>query len=138
LKLASLSRSLTEHLDAISWVAPDCGPAQRVAVHPHCHQRAVRDTASDLRVLTSAGFDVEVLDLGCCGLAGSFGFQSEHDELSRRIAHDRFIPGIVNSAREGPVILDGFSCRLQSQHLTGLPTTSTAEILADRLRGLEK
>ena len=137
-KLASLSRSLTEHLDAISWVAPNCGPGQHVAVHPHCHQRAVRDTSSDLRVLGGAGFEVEVLDLGCCGLAGSFGFQSEHDELSRQIAQDRFIPGIVNSSHDGPIVLDGFSCHLQAQQLTGLPTTSTAELLAERLRDFEQ
>jgi Fe-S oxidoreductase len=136
-KLSSLSRSLTEHLDAISWVSPDTGSGQHVAVHPHCHQRAVRGTATDLRVLGDAGFDVEVLDLGCCGLAGSFGFQSEHDELSRQIAQDRFIPAIVNSSHDGPIILDGFSCHLQAKELTGLHTTSTAELLADHLRGLQ-
>ncbi len=137
-KLSSLSRSLTEHLAAISWVAPQCGDGQHVAIHPHCHQRALGDSASDQRVLSGAGFDVEVLDLGCCGLAGSFGFQREHDELSRKIARDRFIPGITTTSSGGPIIVDGFSCYLQAKELTGLPTTSLAELLADRLRDLEQ
>lgn len=133
-KLASLARSLSEHLDAISWVASDGGDAHHVAVHPHCHQRAVRDTSSDVRVLGAAGFDVEVMDLGCCGLAGSFGFQREHDALSRQIAHDRFIPGIVVSSRTGSVVIDKFSCQLRAHQLAGLSTTSTAELLARRLK----
>jgi Fe-S oxidoreductase len=133
-KLASLSRSLSEHLEAIGWVAPIEASNQRVSIHPHCHQRAVRTTSSDERVLAGAGFNVEVLDLGCCGLAGSFGFQKEHDELSREIAQDRFLPGIVRSALDGPVILDGFSCQLQASELAKLATTSTAELLAELLR----
>jgi Fe-S oxidoreductase len=133
-KLASLSRSLSEHLEAIGWVAPNAPSNQHVSIHPHCHQRAVRTTSSDERVLSNAGFDVEVLDLGCCGLAGSFGFQKDHDALSRQIAQDRFLPGIVRSALDGPVILDGFSCQLQADELAKLPTTSTAELLAELLR----
>jgi FAD/FMN-containing dehydrogenase/Fe-S oxidoreductase len=132
-KLASLSRSLTEHLEVIGWVAPNVSSNQHVSIHPHCHQRAVRGTMSDLRVLSDAGFDAEVLDLGCCGLAGSFGFQKDHDELSRKIAQDRFLPGITKSALNGHLILDGFSCQLQVGELARLPTTSTAELLADYL-----
>jgi Fe-S oxidoreductase len=85
-------------------------------------------------VLADSGFDVKLLDLGCCGLAGSFGFQKDHDELSRQIARDRFVPGIVRSALGGPVILDGFSCQIQATELTKLVTTSTAELLAELLR----
>ena len=133
-KLASLSRSLSEHLEAISWVAPIEASNQHVSIHPHCHQRAVRTTSSDERILASAGFKVEVLDLGCCGLAGSFGFQKDHDQLSREIARDRFLPGIVRSALDGPVILDGFSCQLQAVELAKLETTSMAELLAELLQ----
>jgi FAD/FMN-containing dehydrogenase/Fe-S oxidoreductase len=133
-KLALLSRSLAEHLEAISWTAPLSSTGGTVSVHPHCHQRAVQGVASELRVLADSGFDVKLLDLGCCGLAGSFGFQKDHDELSRQIARDRFVPGIVRSALGGPVILDGFSCQIQATELTKLVTTSTAELLAELLR----
>ncbi len=133
-KLASLSRSLTEHLEAISWTAPVASAGTTVSVHPHCHQRAVQGVDSELRVLVDSGFDVKLLDLGCCGLAGSFGFQRDHDELSRQIAQDRFVPGIARSALDGPVILDGFSCQLQAFELANLVTRSTAELLAELLR----
>ncbi len=133
-KLASLSRSLAEHLEAISWTAPQTDVVGTVSVHPHCHQRAVQGVASELRVLANAGFEVNSLDLGCCGLAGSFGFERDHDALSREIARDRFVPGIIRSLLDGPVILDGFSCQLQASQLTNVMTTSTAELLAGLLR----
>lgn len=137
-KLASLSRSLTEHLDAIGWVAPPCGDGEHVAVHPHCHQRAIRNAGSEVRVLGDAGFDVEILDLGCCGLAGSFGYRSETDELSRQIGADRFVPGIEQGADKGAVVLDGFSCHLQAHEMTSVETTSSAELLAAHLRRFSK
>jgi Fe-S oxidoreductase len=133
-KLASLSRSLAEHLEAISWTAPRNEVGGTISVHPHCHQRAVQGMVSELRVLGNAGFEVNSLDLGCCGLAGSFGFERDHDEFSRRIAQDRFAPGIIRSSLDGPVILDGFSCQLQASGLTNVKTTSTAEVLAGLLR----
>jgi FAD/FMN-containing dehydrogenase/Fe-S oxidoreductase len=133
-RLASLSRSLAEHLEAVAWTAPPSDMGGTVSVHPHCHQRAVQGVASERRVLADSGLDVKMLDLGCCGLAGSFGFEKDHDELSRQIAHDRFVPGIVRSSLDGPVIMDGFSCQLQARALTNVVTTSTAELLARRLR----
>jgi FAD/FMN-containing dehydrogenase/Fe-S oxidoreductase len=130
-RLASLGRSLNEHLVAIAWTAPAAMGDRRVGVHPHCHQRAVQATDADERVLAAAGFGVESLDLGCCGLAGSFGYRREHDSLSRQIANDRFLPGITECASHATVVLDGFSCRLQAAHLSDVTTTSSAELLAE-------
>jgi FAD/FMN-containing dehydrogenase/Fe-S oxidoreductase len=132
--LAVQSRSLSEHLADVSWAPPTGANAEKVSVHPHCHQRAVQGTDADRDVLTSAGFGVEVLDLGCCGLAGSFGYQQEHDGLSRQIAQDRFLPGIEACAETSTVVADGFSCRLQTQHLSQVQPTSIAELLAERIR----
>jgi Fe-S oxidoreductase len=53
-------------------------------------------------VLADSGFDVKMLNLGCCGLAGSFGFEKDHDELSRQMAGDRFVPSIVRSSSITP------------------------------------
>ena len=74
-----------------------------------------------------------MLDLGCCGLAGSFGFHKDHDAISRRIAEDRFLPSIKEKARQGLVVMDGFSCQLQADELADLPTLTTARVLADAL-----
>jgi FAD/FMN-containing dehydrogenase/Fe-S oxidoreductase len=133
-RLASLSRSLAEHLDATKWAPSTDHPRGPVSVHPHCHQRATGGSQSDVNVLSRVGFDVELLDLGCCGLAGSFGYEAHHDELSRRIAADRFIPGITRAALSGPLVLDGFSCDLQASQLTSLEPTSLAELLWETLR----
>jgi Fe-S oxidoreductase len=86
-----------------------------------------------VNVHTRAGFDVELLDLGCCGLAGSFGYEASHDDLSRQIAHDRFIPGLTRAAATRRLILDGFSCDLQAQHLSSLAPTSMAELMLEFL-----
>ncbi|MHB1087262.1 MAG: FAD-binding and (Fe-S)-binding domain-containing protein [Acidimicrobiales bacterium] len=132
--LATLSRSLSEHLALVSWTAPQAPHDGRTSVHPHCHQRAVQGTGSDREVLEGAGFDVEILDLGCCGLAGSFGYNARHDELSRQIARDRFLPAIERLAETSSIVADGFSCRLQTQHLSRVQSTSIAELLAQRIR----
>jgi Fe-S oxidoreductase len=131
--LAARSRSLSEHLAGVSWSPPSGASAGRVSVHPHCHQRAVQGTDADRVVLEGAGFDVEVLDLGCCGLAGSFGYQKEHDELSRQIANDRFLAGIETCAESSTVVVDGFSCQLQTAQLSQVLPSTIAELLARRI-----
>ncbi len=132
-RLAQQARSLAEHLDALAWSQSPQVRRGPVSVHPHCHQRATGGSLSDVNVLTRVGFEVELLDLGCCGLAGSFGFEAHHDALSREIAHDRFIPGITRGAAKGPVVVDGFSCHLQADHLSAIPTTTLAQLLVNTL-----
>jgi FAD/FMN-containing dehydrogenase/Fe-S oxidoreductase len=132
--LAAQSRSLSEHLARSSWSAPNDANGERVSVHPHCHQRATQGTDADRTVLASVGYDVEVLDLGCCGLAGSFGYQKEHDELSRQIARDRFLPGIEAREKSSSIVVDGFSCRLQTVQLSDVVPTSIAELLVKQIR----
>ncbi|MBW4029761.1 MAG: hypothetical protein HIU57_03665 [Acidobacteria bacterium] len=128
-RLASLSRNLAEHLDATGWAPAHRAPLGTVSVHPHCHERATGGSRAEVNVLERLGFDVRLLDLGCCGLAGSFGYHPHHDELSREIARDRFLPGLTLAAREGPLVLDGFSCDLQASHLSDLATTTFAELV---------
>jgi Fe-S oxidoreductase len=78
-------------------------------------------TAAEEAVLGALGYSVEVLDGGCCGLAGSFGFDARHEALSRHIGEQLWLPK-VRSALEGPacggqLVVDGFSCRSQLCHL---------------------
>ena len=155
-KLAGLARSLAEHLEAIDWQPPACvetGPLDaardRVVVHPHCQSRAVVGTAADRAVLERAGYDVEVLDAGCCGLAGSFGFTAgEHAQLSRQIAEQTWLPrlraaasGVTDPGTSGEVgdrppatvLADGFSCVTQAAQLGGPSTRTLADLLHSRL-----
>jgi FAD/FMN-containing dehydrogenase/Fe-S oxidoreductase len=128
-KLAALSRSLSEHLLAIGWQPPAPAGGRSVAVHPHCHQRAAVGTEADRQLLLAAGFDVTILDAGCCGLAGSFGFKAEHDPLSRQIAEQAFLPALRGLEPQTMIVMDGFSCVTQADHLGGPASTGLAELL---------
>ena len=131
--LARSVRSPAEYLDEIDWTPPTTSPGERVSVHPHCHQRATSGTRSDQRVLERAGFVVEVLDAGCCGLAGSFGFKREHEELSRQIGNDRFVPTLREKSATSTLVIDGFSCQTQAGHLGAPSGVSIPELLATLL-----
>ena len=142
-RLASLARSPAEHLVASgrlqSLGAMRRGPATapgRVVLHPHCHQRAVVGASADEAVLRALGYEVEVLDAGCCGLAGSFGFDARHEAVSRKIGAELWLPRVVEALGgppgDGPagtnrsesrsagtyLVVDGFSCRTQLEHLS--------------------
>lgn len=132
-RLSRLSCSLSEHLVRTSWRYDGAPLSGRLSVHPHCHQRALSGSSADVSVLSQLGYEVETLDLGCCGLAGSFGFQKDHEAMSRAIAEDRFLPAIIDRAREGVVVMDGFSCQLQARELAGVQTISIARVLVDAL-----
>ncbi|MCU1490320.1 MAG: linked oxidase domain protein [Acidimicrobiaceae bacterium] len=135
--LAGLSRSLAEHLrqrgdlaEVLRGASADSGTPRAVAVHPHCHQRAIGGTDAEREVLEAAGFEVTELNAGCCGLAGSFGFRAEHDALSREIAATGFLPALAALGPEVARVMDGFSCSTQATHLGEDPGTSLAELLA--------
>ncbi|MCC6829859.1 MAG: FAD-binding oxidoreductase [Thermoleophilia bacterium] len=106
--------------------APRPGTA---VVHPHCHARALGagDHVLELARLVP-GLEVRPSGAGCCGMAGSFGY--EHPELSRRIAEDRLLP----AARAADVVIaHGTSCRQQVGDLAGTPTLHPAELIARSL-----
>ncbi|MFD7102525.1 FAD-binding and (Fe-S)-binding domain-containing protein [Streptomyces celluloflavus] len=98
----------------------DCWPAgSRLLYHGHCHQKAAVGTAATMDLLRRIpGVEVVELDAGCCGMAGSFGFETEHYDLSMRIGADRLFPAI-RAADSGTVIVaTGVSCRQQISHGT--------------------
>ncbi|MFE1587258.1 FAD-binding and (Fe-S)-binding domain-containing protein [Streptomyces sp. NPDC058737] len=98
----------------------------------HCHQHAVLGDAADRRLRESAGLTGE-LSGGCCGLAGNFGFEEGHYEVSAACAEDQLLPA-VREAPDGAVVLaDGFSCRTQLEQLAGVRGRHLAEVLAEGL-----
>jgi FAD/FMN-containing dehydrogenase/Fe-S oxidoreductase len=125
-RLASLARSPAEHIVAAGLLEhlEKATPrnAGRALLHPHCHQRSVIGTAADEAVLRALGYDVEVLDAGCCGLAGSFGFNARHEPVSRKIGEELWLPKLrsalgTNEGDASYLVIDGFSCRTQLEHL---------------------
>lgn len=85
---------------------------QSVMLHNHCHAKALYKAAETGKLLTKLGFDVQELDAGCCGMAGSFGYEAEHSALSLEIGEQRLFPALRESVGEA-IVAHGFSCRHQ-------------------------
>ena len=110
----------------LDWKA---GP-QKVLMQAHCHQRSLVGTGPMEKLLRRIpGADVTDLESGCCGMAGSFGYESEHYEISRRVGEQRLLPAIRRAEAGTVVVAPGFSCRLQIEHFTGRPAIHPAEML---------
>ncbi|WP_344569183.1 hypothetical protein [Streptomyces axinellae] len=93
-------------------------------------------TDADRELMRRAGIDAEVLDEGCCGMAGNFGFEKDHYELSMTVAEQGVLPAVRETADEALVIADGFSCRTQiEQGDTDRRALHLAEALARGLDG---
>jgi FAD/FMN-containing dehydrogenase/Fe-S oxidoreductase len=125
LQTLTLAELLQQH--APDWDVPTL--AERVIVHGHCHQEAVIGMDADQELFERLGLDFELLDSGCCGLAGSFGFERDHDEISRQIGEQRLMPAVRGAGEDTLVVADGFSCRTQIEELTGRCPWHTAEVV---------
>lgn len=101
-------------------------------VQPHCHQHSVMGFDADERLLRDAGAKLRVLS-GCCGLAGNFGMERGHYEVSVAVAQHSLLPAIRNAGPDTVLLADGFSCRTQAEQLAGFPGIHLAEVLASRL-----
>ena len=107
----------------------DKGHGQSVLLHGHCHQKALVGTASTVGLLRAAGFDVSEIDSGCCGMAGSFGFEKEHYDLSVAIGNRRLAPAVQAAGAGVEIVAPGISCRQQIAHLAGRTAKHPAELL---------
>ncbi|MCP4893115.1 MAG: hypothetical protein GY911_04790, partial [Actinomycetales bacterium] len=104
-----------------------------LTVHPHCHAKVERDAFRRLFDRFGA-VDAVVLDSGCCGLAGSFGYVAEHAELARRI-FEQSLGETISGRREGPMAAAGTSCRHQCGDLADVEAVHPISVLAEGLRG---
>jgi FAD/FMN-containing dehydrogenase/Fe-S oxidoreductase len=109
------------------------GRGRAALLHGHCHQKALVGTGPTVAVLKAAGYEVSEVDAGCCGMAGSFGFEVEHYALSLAIAGRRLVPAVKAAAPEVAVCAPGISCRQQIEHATGRHAQHPAELLAEAL-----
>ena len=111
-------------------VAPVMKPLgdTKAVMQPHCHQYAELGVDADRSVLRTAGVDTAVLDVGCCGLAGNFGFEAGHYDVSVAVANHALLPAV--RATDATILADGFSCRTQIQQLSGKEPVHLATLLA--------
>jgi Fe-S oxidoreductase len=105
------------------------GNGRKVLLHGHCHQKALVGTAPTVAMLKSAGFEVSEVDSGCCGMAGSFGFEKEHYDLSVAIGNRRLAPAVKAAAAEVEIAAPGISCRQQIEHLASRKAKHPAELM---------
>jgi Fe-S oxidoreductase len=106
---------------------------QPVLFHGHCHQKATVGTAGSLAALRAApGQQASLIDAGCCGMAGAFGYTADHYDVSMAIARDRLAPAI-EAAPDALICADGASCRQQIEHVTGRRVYHVVEVLAQAL-----
>ncbi|GAB3696847.1 FAD-binding and (Fe-S)-binding domain-containing protein [Nocardiopsis oceani] len=118
--------------------APDWQPPRVSAsalAQVHCHQHAVMGFDADRELIARAGIDGEVLDSGCCGLAGDFGFTEGHYEVSQAIGERELLPRVRAADEDTLVLADGYSCRTQIEQGAGRKALHLAEALA---LGLDK
>jgi Fe-S oxidoreductase len=102
----------------------------RILFHGHCHQKAITGTAATVALLRAIpGAEVTEVDAGCCGMAGSFGFEAEHYDLSMRIGELRLFPAVRAEPAGTVIAATGVSCRQQIAHGTGRTARHPLEIV---------
>jgi Fe-S oxidoreductase len=120
---------LAEHAKAGSISLPLSGEKRKCLFHGHCHQRALCGTAGSANALKMIpGLQVTALDAGCCGMAGAFGFEKQHYDLSVQIANLELLPAL-NAEPDAIVAATGTSCRHQIRDLTGRVALHPIEVL---------
>jgi Fe-S oxidoreductase len=139
-RLSTLAVSLAELLTSAPERCPfpeaPAGPAaepegapERILFHGHCHQKALGGVGAERELFARLGIEAEVLDSGCCGMAGAFGFERRHYEVSLACGEQGLLPA-ARGAGPLPLVADGFSCREQVAQATGSRPLHLAELLA--------
>jgi Fe-S oxidoreductase len=132
-RLARQTFMLTEFLDAEGFRPPRM-PRQAL-VHGHCHHKSVMTMRTDETMLRAMGIDYRLLDSGCCGMAGGFGFEREKYDLSVRIGERVLLPAVRAASGDTMIIASGFSCQEQIAQLTGRKALHLAEVVQLALQG---
>lgn len=126
-KISRLATLLGDFLHQAGYTPPRL--SRDVLVHAHCHQKSLFGTQGDTALLTAMGVRAQYLDSGCCGMAGSFGFNPDHYELSMAVGEQTLLPAVRAAAADTIVLTNGFSCREQIRQSAGREVMHLAELL---------
>ena len=107
----------------------------QAVVHGHCHHKSIMGFDADRRVLERTGLEFEVVPAGCCGMAGAFGFEADHYEVSMASGEHALLPRVRQASKEALIIADGFSCREQIAQTTDRQPLHLAQVLHLASRG---
>ena len=130
-KLAANTFMLAEYLEKIAYAPPPL--SGKALLHGHCHQKAVMGMGAEGALLKKMGLDVSAPDTGCCGMAGSFGFNPDHYELSIKAAEQGLFKEVRKAGEETMIVANGFSCREQVGQGLGRRPLHIAEVLQQAL-----
>jgi Fe-S oxidoreductase len=126
-KLARQSFMLSEFLVKARYTPPRL--AASALVHGHCHQKAVTGMGDEIRMLEKLGLDFDVLDSGCCGMSGSFGFDKHKYRVSVDIGELVLLPEVRAASHDTLIVTNGYSCREQIEQCAGRKALHLAEVL---------
>jgi Fe-S oxidoreductase len=130
-RLAKQTHHFSEFL---AGCADDWDPPQlhrRAILHGHCHQKATGGTGPDKQLLEKMGLEVEELDSGCCGMAGGWGYEEGHYDVSIACGERVLLPSVREASKDALIVADGFSCRSQiEQAQTERQALHAAQVLA--------
>ena len=126
-RLSKQTWLLSEFLEHEGYQPPPL--ARRALVHGHCHHKAVIGMAKETSLLDKLGLDYQLLDSGCCGMAGSFGFEADHYDVSMAAGERLLLPAVRAADADTLIIADGFSCRQQILQTTNRQPLHLAEVL---------
>ena len=107
--------------------------ADKVLLHGHCQQKALVGTGPSKQTLGAAGCEVDEVDSGCCGMAGSFGYEAEHYDISQAMGERRLLPAVREAGEQTTIVAAGVSCRQQIKHGTSRQALHPAEVLREKL-----
>jgi Fe-S oxidoreductase len=103
---------------------------RRAIVHGHCHRKALMGMQATQQILGAMGVEGEFLDSGCCGMAGSFGYERAHYDVSVRVGEHALLPRVRSAPAESIIVADGFSCREQIAQTTNRRAMHLSEVVA--------
>src|SRR5207249_10557406 len=107
----------------------------RGMVHGHCHHGAIATLDDEEALVREMTADLEVLDSGCCGMAGSFGFEGNHYDVSMQVGELVLLPAVRKASADTLILADGFSCREQIEQGTGRRAVHVAHALQTAIMG---
>jgi FAD/FMN-containing dehydrogenase/Fe-S oxidoreductase len=122
-----LSQFLVQHAPDFQ---PPSLPGKQIVLHGHCHHKSAMKMTDEVAILRRTGADVDLLDSGCCGMAGPFGFEREKFEVSQALGERVLLPAVRAAAPDAILVADGFSCREQISQNSSRRALHFAEVIA--------
>jgi len=133
-RLAKATHHFAELLTGDGYEPPTL-VSRRALAWGHCHHKAAGGMQPEHKLLSAMGVEVEPVEGGCCGLAGSFGFEAGHYDISMVCGEQSLLPAVRGASPQTVVLADGFSCKKQIEHATGRRALHVAELLRLAQRG---